>query len=75
MASKTGFPANWTPTGTAWRTASGQLVQIYRQGTGGWGWGCGGCLDNGDYSLSGEKDPQMLGGAQAHANGCSAIQV
>lgn len=74
MASKTGFPAHWTPTGTAWRTASGQLVQIYRQGTGGWGWGCGGCLTDGDYSLN-EKEPRLFDGAQTHANACSAIQV
>jgi hypothetical protein len=74
MASKTGFPAHWTPTGTAWRTASGQLVQIYRQGTGGWGWGCNGCLNHGDYSLN-EKAPELFTGGQAHANACSAIQV
>lgn len=62
------------PTGTAWQTASGAIVQIYRQGTGGWFWHCGGCLDKGSQSLR-ESDPRMLGLAQDHAQGCSAIQL
>lgn len=74
MSSKETFPENWVPTGTAWKTASGELVQIYRQGTGGWIWGCGGCLEQGYPTLT-EQAAWLHGAAQEHAKDCSAIQV
>jgi hypothetical protein len=74
MSSKKHFPEDWTPTGTAWKTASGELVQIYRDGTGGWVWGCGGCLKQGYPTVVAQSAP-LYEAAQEHAHGCSAIQV
>jgi hypothetical protein len=65
---------NWIPTDTAWRTASGELVQVYRQGVGGWIWACGGCLKQG-YRFLVEQSASPHEEAQEHAKSCSAIQV
>jgi hypothetical protein len=73
-SNKRTLPADWTPTGTAWKTASGELVQIYRQGTSRWVWGCGGCLNSGLPDAT-EMSRDLYKSAQEHAHACSAIQV
>ncbi|MFJ4412585.1 hypothetical protein [Streptomyces sp. NPDC088910] len=71
----TRIPAEFgTPTGTAWRTASGQLVQIY--GNGDFRWACDGCLSYSNPPISSASELQgMFNRAADHAARCAAIQV
>jgi hypothetical protein len=64
-------PITHTPTGTAWKTRSGELVRLASRAKGNTNWFCDGCDTSGSY----EPGTKLTAAAQAHADACSAIHV
>jgi hypothetical protein len=63
-----------TPTGTAWKTRSDQLVRIYVTENSTYIWVCDGC--HGQPALpAATPSPKLHADAQAHADKCAAIQA
>lgn len=75
MADVPTFPENSEPAGTAWKTRSGALVHKIRapRRTTSVGWFCTGCLTS--VGPAPYSDSRIVTEAQAHADGCTAVQV